>query len=368
MQVNKLYCLAGSVLLAGALSACGGKAAADAPLTRSVKLATVAGAAPSAHLRYSAVVRQRERADLAFEAGGRVKAILVDVGSRVRRGQLLARLDAQAPHQRAIQAGANVGAATAQLLERQAQMRQQQAMFDDGALAQTALTTARAALETAQAQLQVALSERELAGRAQRLTVLRAPFDASVVARLMQPQAEAAPGQVLLQLEGAGQAQAVALLPPAQAALLRPGARVEARDSMGRSWSLRTEAIASRLESGAAVQVIFNLDRQPSGLRSGESLLLDLPAAAAPGLSVPLAAVLPDTQGDGGKVFVYQAGSDKVRQRQVRLGEIDGERIQVLAGLVAGEQVVAAGAAFLADGQKVTAYQSASRLDERGAQ
>ena len=363
MQVYTLHSVAGSLLLAGALCACGGEAAPTATPMRAVKLETVSGT-PSTQLRYSAVVRQRERADLAFEAGGRVKAILVDVGSRVRKGQLLARLDTEAPGQRAIQASANVGAAAAQLREREAQMRQQQAMFDDGALAQSTLATTRTALETAQAQLQVAISERELAARAQRLTVLRAPFDASVVARLMQPQAEAAPGQAVLQLEGAGQAQAVALLPPAQATLLRPGAPVEAHDSAGRAWLLRTETIGSRLESGAAVQLIFTFETQPLGLRSGENLLLDLPAAVAPGLSVPLAAVLPAAQGAGGTVFVYQAADAKVRQRQVRLGGIDGERIRVSAGLVAGEQVVAAGAAFLADGQKVTPYLGASRLND----
>ncbi|OBV39694.1 RND family efflux transporter, MFP subunit [Janthinobacterium psychrotolerans] len=368
MQVNTLHSLAGSLLLASALCACGGDAAPTAAPMRAVKLETVGADAPSAQLRYSAVVRQRERAELGFEAGGRVTAILVDVGSSVRKGQLLARLDAEAPRQRAVQAAANVSAAEVQLQERQAHMRQQQAMFDDGAIAQAGLSTARTALEAAQAQLQVARSERALAARTQRLTELRAPFDASVVARLIQPQAEAAPGQAVLQLEGAGQAQAVALLPPAQAALLRPGARVEARDSAGRPWPLRTDAIASRLESGAAVQVIFNVERRPAALRSGENLLLDLPAAAAPGLSVPLAAVLPAVQGAAGKVFVYQPAGAMVRQRQVSLGRIDGDRIQVTAGLVAGEQVAAAGAAFLGDGQKVTPYQGASRLNEKEAQ
>lgn len=367
MQVYPFYRLSSTLLLAATLSACGGDAAAPAATPmRAVKLETVGGEAQAARLRYSATVRQRERADLAFESGGRVAGMLVDVGSRVRKGQLLARLDAEPLRQRVAQAVANSRAATAQVQERQAQLRQQQAMFDDGAISQAALTTAQAALETAQAQLQVAISERELASRTQRLAELRAPFDASVVARLVQPQSEVTPGQAILQLEGLGQAQVVALLPPAQAALLRPGAMVEARDSAGRPWSLRAWAIASRLESGAAVQAIFNLDRLAPELRSGESLLLDLPASAISGLSVPLAAVLPAAQGDGGRLFVYQPASATLRLRQVRLGDIDGERIQVLAGLVAGEQVVAAGAAFLGDGQKVTPYQSASQLNKGG--
>lgn len=152
--------VSGTLLLA--LAACSGP---DAPATetpRAVKLERF-GAGSDSPLQVPALVRQEQRAELAFEGAGRLSAVLVDVGDRVTRGQVLARLDDEPLRLREQQADAHVRAALAQSGERQLQLRQQQAMFDDGASSHATLTAARAAADAASAQLQAARADLAMA-------------------------------------------------------------------------------------------------------------------------------------------------------------------------------------------------------------
>ena len=358
------------VALAGAmLAGCDREHTAPPIPPRAVKLETVGVTAGSDATRFVATVRQEQRADLAFEGGGRIAMMTVDVGDRVRRGQLLARLD-QAPIQLKLrQAEAQVRAAAAQWRERDSQWRQQQAMFTDGSASRATLTSAEAALDAAASQRQTAEAELALAQRALRQSEIRAPFDASVVARLAQPQGDAAAGQPVLQLEGVGRLQAVAVLPAEVVSRLQPGSVIRARRSgVADPLSLQLRSVSSRLDAGGSAQAILDLQGPAPALRSGDSLSLDLIEGPAGTLTVPLSAVVADARGGNAAVFVYQATAGRVTRRPVTLGTISGERFAVHAGLKPGDQVVAAGASFLSDGQAVQPLAAESRLATGGAQ
>lgn len=354
-----LLTMATAVLLAG----CSDDQPVRDQVPRSVKIETI-GAAEQAQMRFVASVRQEQRAELSFENGGRVASIDVDVGDRVQQGQALARLDEQPIRLRLQQAEANVRSAVAQLDERRTQLRQQQAMFADGAVSKATLTSAQVALEAAQAQLQVAESDRALAQRALRQSVLRAPFDGSVVARLSQPAADVGTGQTVLQLEGQGRMQAIANLPPDVVQAFAPGQEVktaEAGTDTAQAVALRVRSISTRRDNGGGVQVIFDVVRATSTLHSGDSLVLALTRPALP-ISVPLTAVLPHVAGDRGEVYVYDERAGVVRRRTVTLGSVEGERVHLSSGVTRGDRIVVTGTAFLTDGQKAQPFRSPSHL------
>lgn len=357
------------------LAGCGRANVVPPAAPRTVKLETAGIGAASSDTRFIAMVRQEQRADLAFEQGGRIAAIAVDVGDRVRQGQVLARLDPAPMLLKLRQAEAQLRATAAQWRERDSQWRQQQAMFDDGATSRATLTAAQAALDAAAAQRQTAEADLALARRTLHQSEIRAPFDGSVVARLAQPQGDAAAGQVLLQLEGLGRPQAVAVLPGDIASGLQPGALVRARRAgAAEPFSLRLRGVSSRLDAGGSAQVILDFQGAANALRSGDSLSLDLidaPVGATVGgpagaLTVPLSAVIADARGVNAAVFVYQQTAGRVTRRPVTLGPIAGERFVISAGLKPGEQIVTAGSAFLSDGQAVQPLPVASRLADGG--
>ncbi|SDI50067.1 RND family efflux transporter, MFP subunit [Paraburkholderia steynii] len=331
---------------------------------RAVQLAT-AEITDDAKSLLVATIRQEQRADLAFENGGRITSIGVEVGDRVHRGQVLARIEPEPASQRLQQAEANLQAATARLREQQAQMRQQQAMFDDGSISSITLTGTKVQLETGMAQLRSAMADRALAQRAVRQQEIRAPYDGNVVARLQQPGQDLGPGQAVLRVEGIGHPQAVALVPigtPMEA--LSPGKVLRATRSGDphTTLTLRLRSLSTRTSTGTLVEAIFDIDDRNAALLSGQSLLLTMPSSLHAALTIPLASVLPDERGEGASVFVYDAARGIIRRRQIELGAIDGERIQILAGISRGEQVITAGAAFLSDGEKVLPFRSSSSL------
>lgn len=355
-----------ATLSAAMLTACDRGAVIQADAPRAVKLETT-GRDARVQSRFVAAVRQEQRADLAFENGGRIATVLVDVGDRVQAGQVLARLDQEPMRLRLLQAQANERSASAQLAERRTQLRQQQAMLADGAVSQATLTGAQVAEEVAESQLRSAESDRALAERAMSRSELRAPFAGSVVARLSQPQADVTAGQAVLQLEGSGRPQVMAALPADAAKGLAPGSlvhaqRIDAQDGV----TLRLRSVSSRLESGASLQAIFDVVDAASPLRSGDSLMLALAEGGGGLPSVPLSALVAQVHRESGAVFIYQPSAGVVVRRELKLGAILGDRVQVASGVAPGDQVVVAGAAFLADGQKVLPFRADSHLASGG--
>jgi multidrug efflux pump subunit AcrA (membrane-fusion protein) len=87
-----------------------------------------------------------------------------------------------------------------------------------------------------------------------------------------------------------------------------------------------------------------------------------LPTAQARSPSVPVTALIPQTQSKQASVFVYDSGTAKVSRREVTPETVENGRVLVHDGLAVGETVVVAGAAFLVDGQEVRLYQPATHI------
>lgn len=352
------------------LSACSDETPPREEPVRAVKLTAVGKTGLLDH-RFVATVRQEKRAELSFETGGRLVFIEADVGDHVRQGQLLAKLDTEPARLRLAEAEARVKSAAAQLQEKQEQMRRQQAMFDDGTISPLTLNTARVALDTTQSELQALEAERGLASRELRNTEIRAPFAGSVVSRAIQPGTNVAVGQSVLQMDGFGKLQALATLPTgALPGTLAAGQVVQAYrpDDPNTPIPLKLRGVSARVESGATMLAIFDLPVREQDVHSGDVLVLAIPATTQRALTIPLTAVLPGTDNESARVFVYQPTERIVRSRTVSLGAISGSIVQVDKGLEPGEQVVSAGAAFLNDGQKVIPFSTGSALMSKEVQ
>lgn len=98
--------------------------------------------------------------------------------------------------------------------------------------------------------------------------------------------------------------------------------------------------------------------------------LIDPPAKVLPGMTaeaslilgdeseavsylVPLSAIAPGEEPQGGYVFIYDPQSATVRKSAVRGGGVRDNRIVVTEGLESGQIIAVAGVSFLRDGQKV---------------
>jgi membrane fusion protein, multidrug efflux system len=336
-------------LLALASSACGparaggsAAAAADEDALVSVRTAPVARGPISHPIRATGTLAAKDTWALSFRQGGRVAAVQVEAGDRVRRGQPLATLDA-------VDVAAQV---------RQAREARDKAARDAARVralrAEDAVAAATA--QDAETGLQVAEESLRAAAFAAARTTLTAPDDGFVDARLVEPGEVVGPGQPVLRVSGHGRGLVVrAAIPerdviglaPGRAATVtlpaRPGAPIPARvTEVGRvaGRGTGTYDVEVSLDAAAAPGDL------PSGLTARVEIAREVPAEGA----VPLAAV---QEADGERGVVYALDGDRARRVPVTIAFLSGDRAVLASGLGAVEAVVVEGAPRLADGARV---------------
>ncbi|MDG0864576.1 efflux RND transporter periplasmic adaptor subunit [Pelomonas aquatica] len=319
------------------------------PSVRPVLVATVKQA-PLGGLPFAGEVRARERAELAFAVPGVVREVLVDVGASVRRGQLLARIDAAPQQAQLASSEADGRRLQALLAEAQRREKRLQAARDSGAATDAEWTAVQAEVQSAGEAVAAAQAQRAAAAWNHAQTELRAPFEGRVALRQLEVGQAVGAGTVVIGLEGRGREMWLAVpgsLP------LAAGQTLALTGSSGSATS-RVLQVSPRVEAGGSRRVLMSA---PDAWATGEAVSVQLwprdPAAVA--LLVPLRAVQMDAAHPAqGQVLRLPANGQVPEHVPVTLGALQGEQVEVRSGLKAGDQVVLAGGLALAAGQAVT--------------
>ncbi|WP_343204392.1 efflux RND transporter periplasmic adaptor subunit [Rhodanobacter sp. PCA2] len=336
-----------SAALAVALVACGGKPAVPAASHGAPSLATltVAAGAGSGQQHWDGIVEAVDAAVLAAQTNARVLALPHDVGDTVKRGEVLVRFSDVEQQSAARAAQAQIAAAKAAWVEAEANYKRYAAIYPQGYVSRAAYEQALAQRNSAKAQLDAAQQQWRSAGAQQDYTVVRAPFDGVVTKRYVQVgEAVAGPPfpQQLIAIASLAQLRVEARLPQAVAEALRRAGRAEVLADDGKRIAASrltvfpvadpaTHTVAVRLELPAGV----------AGLYPGMAVKLAFAGgAAATGdgtVSVPVNALVRRGELTG----VYVVDGDAVSLRQLRIGDVRGDRATVLAGLAPGEHIAA---------------------------
>ncbi|HET9820330.1 MAG TPA: efflux RND transporter periplasmic adaptor subunit [Burkholderiaceae bacterium] len=347
-----------SVPLAGVLLAAA-LAAQAAPAPNVPPLATVpaqgtGGAATSA---FDGVVEAVRQTTLAAQVPGAIVKLAVKAGDRVSAGQVLVQIDARAAEQSAAASQAQVQAAKAALEVATRDFERQKKLFDDRFISQAALDRAQAEHRAAQAQASATIAQAGAALTQSGFYTVRAPY-AGVVSEVPVTLGDMAlPGRALVTLYDPSALRVAAAVPQSVADRVAAAADAKAANGAAVRVELPMLPAAQRLQPPAGVQVLPAADagthtvtvraELAPGLKGpvpGQFARLWLPAAAEGDAGraarpwVPLAAVVRRTEMTG--LYVLDA-QGRALLRQVRLGRSDGQRVEVLTGLAAGERVVA---------------------------
>ena len=353
--MNKLIAL---VIAASFLAACSDATEQKPEEVRPVRVITIGESASPRTVSYAAEVRPRHEVRLAFRVGGKILERLVEVGSIVRAGQPIARLDAAdlalaAAGARAQAAGLeterNLAAAE---LKRYRDLREKnfisQAEFDRRS---SSLEAAGAKLDAAQALFRQSANQ---AGYAQLVA------DSAGVITAIEAEAGqvVAAGQTVARLARRGEMEVVFAVPEVQRPLVENALdlAVTLNALPGKRWQAKLREL-----SPAADPVSRTYAVRATILGAGEDIGLGMSArvavsaaGAGPQLEVSVAALF--SRGDQPQVFLVD-GDGVVQARQVKTAGISGERVVIESGLKAGDVVVAAGAALLRPGQRVRILQ-----------
>jgi len=333
------------------------------PAERYVVLAQVTSA-PDATSSVLGQVRQAQRATLGFDMAGRLASVAVQPGDRFAQGDVLATLDPVPARLRLAQARSEALASRGEWLDQVEQLRQQQALFDDGAASQSTLSRARAAEQAAHGKATAADAAVALAQRDVEHTRILAPFPGAVVTRMAEPGGDLSAGQSVLTVEGESELEVVASLPAKLASVVAVGDTAQLIGPDGVRAHVQLSHLSRHMAQGAIAEGIFRVLAPPGGLLPGQRVELTLshPSADQRDTAIPLTALIPDASAGKGSVFVFDAVHGQVMRRPVTVAAIRGDRALIGAGLSIGERVVKAGTAFLSDGQAVVTWEGGSEL------
>ncbi len=336
------------VALAAAL-ACGLQSAA---LAQTLKAAPAQAAASAAASAFDGVIEAVRQTVVAAQVPGAVVQLDAKVGDRVKAGQVLLRIDARAADQNAAASDAQVQAARASLEVAGKDFERQKQLFQKNYISQAALERAESAFKSTQAQANALLAQAGAARTQSGFYVVRAPF-AGVVAEVPVSLGDMAmPGRPLVTVYDPAALRVTASVPQSVAAQSPAGLalRIELPGLPAASaWVTpsRVQLLPTVDPTTHTVQLRADLPTSLAGLSPGmfARLWLAVPQApaaagtvpAAGALSVPLKAIVRRAEMTG--LYVLDPNGKPVL-RQVRLGRAEGDRVEILSGLMAGEQVV----------------------------
>jgi multidrug efflux pump subunit AcrA (membrane-fusion protein) len=330
-----------------------------------------------------------EQVTLYAKTAGYLKWIKVDIGDRVRKGQILAEIDApeMVPEYKAAEAeveraAANLTSARADLERANAELELKKITYerlkrirdeDRDVMPQQQVDEAKAQFDVARSLVNVAESKIKVAqgeiarakasvARLEALmeyTKILAPFGGVVTKRHVDPGA-------LIQ-QASSQTNVTPVVTVARVDTLRIFVDVPEPDvpfiKKGVPVTLTVDALPGKTYSGACARFTTELDPKTRTMRTE----IDIPnrdGLLRPGmfgrvslglerrkdaLTVPASALLTE----GGKTYVYIVENGRARRMEVRTGFDDGVRVEVTGGLTGGEQVIVVGQGSVKDSAPV---------------
>lgn len=343
-----------------ALAACGGKAetadVAPPVVLGAADIATVGTSDLAPTVVVSGALDPADVVRVRAQVGGTLRDVAVDRGSRVGRGQVMARIEAQGVTSGAESAKANVASADAGLAVAQQRLEGAKKLFAAGAMSAVDMKTAQAGYDAAVAQLAAAKAALASASEAATRTELRAPFDGWVSERHVEA------GESVK-----GEDPVFTVVDPRTLELKgQVGAADAARVRVGQTVSFSVDALPGKEFTGSVSRVdpVANAATRQVGvvvrLANGNGTIVAgqyahgriRTGAPVKTLVVPINAVRTGERAP----YVLVIEGNVVRHRPVELGARDDDAgtLAVVGGLKAGERVVVTAGVDLPDGKSVS--------------
>jgi len=292
--------------------------------------------------------------------GGMVRAVLVEAGTWVRQGQVLATVDRSVQSQNIAQLAAQVQVARADAALAQNEYDRSESLVGRGFVSKADLDRKKAARDAAMARIRVAEANLN-AMRAQlgRLDI-RAPKSGLILSRNVEV------GQVVSQGSGAlfrlaenGQMEMKAQLSQQDLAFIHEGMPAQItpigtdRSFTGQVWQVSPTIDPTSRQGEVRIAIPYDPSIRPGGFAEAK---IQSGATSAPLL--PQSAVLSDDNGN----YVYIInGKNEVERRTIKIGTVEDQGVTIAEGISGNERVVLSAGPFLNPGQKVKPQAEASR-------
>jgi len=308
-------------------------------------LATVTATASDVAPEYVAegVVEAVRQSAIAAQVPSRIVEMRVRAGDTVKAGQVMVRLDARTAVDQLATSRAQVAAAQAQLDAARREYERNQRLFEQRYISQAAMDLAQTKYKAAQADAQASLAQAGVAATQSTFTTLTAPYNGIVASVSAEVGDLASPGVPLVVVYDPAELRVVAALPESHLARLVAGApvRVTIPGAAGGARTIEATSVQPLPIANATTHtrdVRLGLPAGTRGVAPGMFARAAFPLATTgtAAITLPLTAVV--RRPEYAAVYVVDA-KGQPQLRQVRLGRTVGERVEIAAGVAAGEVI-----------------------------
>lgn len=302
-------------------------------------------------------VKSRFESNQSFRINGKIIERKVDVGSTIKKGQVIARLDAADANLSAAAASADVRAAEANHALARVEVERQRTLFNKKFISQSALDIREAELKISAARVSQVKANAAVSGNQSRYTALVADRDGVVTQIRAEPGQVVEAGEMVVQIVDTKQIEVLVAVPESRMANLKVGDNVavklwasQATDS-AKTYTARVREIAPAANSATrAFDVRVALIDADETVKLGMTAGVRFAQNGADEIIIPTSA-LTQVAGQNAVWAIDKAGI--ANPREVVAGQFTENGVIITNGLQAGEMIAIAGVHTLIKGQKV---------------
>ncbi len=308
-------------------------------------------------LSISGTVKAAKEASISTRMMGQVDQVLVEVGERVQKGQLLVLLKMDDLQAQMAQVEVSIKEAELVLKNAERDHTRFKNLFDKKSVSVKELEDKSLRLELAMASVEATNQKRNEVLAQFHYTELRAPFSGSISDKFIEAGAMAYPGVPLVSIESQGTFEIESQVPEMEISKIHSGMEVNV---MLKSLDITVPAIVDRISSsarnnGGQYKMTVVLTEQPSDLRAGMYVAVHIPTeikmADSDQVLIYKSAVVRRGQLTG--IFTLSQ-SHTALLRWLRLGKEYGDKVAVLSGLSIGETYIMDADGKLSNGTSIS--------------
>ncbi|KAA5824502.1 efflux RND transporter periplasmic adaptor subunit [Algibacter amylolyticus] len=341
------------------LASCGSdkkKTVADNTAEIRVKTSKVAANGNNPFLSVSGKTQAVNSADLSTRMMGYVNKVHVNVGDKVRKGQLLVSINNTDLQAKRAQVNAGITEATAAFENAQKNYNRFKSLFSNNSASQKEMDDMTANFNMAKARLESAKQMKNEINAQFTYSNITAPFNGTITSKNVEAGNMANPGVPLISIETPGNFEVMAMVPETEISSIKKGSVVDVLvKSINKTLKGTVKEVStSAKNTGGQYLVKIDLDKTDANILSGMFTTVQFPVeskAIASMVLIPTNAIV--TKGQLSGVYTVSQ-SNTAFLRWLRLGRTFGDQVEVLSGLNADEAYIVSAEGKLYNGAKIS--------------
>ena len=360
MNIKTIFLICMVLLFTASYFGCSGETTEPAEIVRPVRYQQVQRSGGKMIRTFSGVSKAEAETNLSFRVGGIIQSINVEVGQRVKKGDLIAAIDTIDMVLQLEDARAGVENAGVQRETARSNLNRIRELYENNNIALSDYEGAKNQYASAKATYESKQKQLDLQKRQLSYGKLYAPVNGFIASVPVEKNENIKTGELVASLTSGKYIDVEVGMPDAFIHLIKPGLSTKVRftSDLEKLFSGIVSKVSHGSSASSTYPVTVRLDTVTDKIRPGMPAEVTFDFETGDGgmnIYVPGNAVAEDTHGRF--VFVVVEGPEKgfaiVHKKPVKVGVLTAAGFEVLEGLTEGELIVTSGSSKITDGLKV---------------